>query len=215
MIDLHTHTLLSDGELLPSELVRRALVKGYKAIAITDHVDSSNIDFVLPRIVKVCKVLNSRWKIRSIPGVEITHAPLEEIKGLVKSARKLGARIVIVHGETVSEPVIPGTNRRAIEARCDILAHPGLITKKDVELAKKNGVYLEITTRKSHSKTNKRLFKMAKAVGAKLILNNDAHSADDMVTELKARRILKGIGACKAEIERIFKASEELEGLKR
>ena len=215
MIDLHTHTLLSDGELLPSELVRRALVKGYKAIAITDHVDSSNIDFVLPRIVKVCKVLSKRWKIRSIPGVEITHAPLEEIKGLVRSARKLGARIVIVHGETVSEPVIPGTNRRAIEARCDILAHPGLITKKDVELAKKNEVYLEITTRRSHSKTNKRLFKMAKAVGAKLILNNDAHSADDMVTEFKARRILKGIGAGKAEIERIFKASEELERSKR
>ena len=215
MIDLHTHTLLSDGELLPSELVRRALVKGYKAIAITDHVDSSNIDFVLPRIVKVCKVLSKRWKIRSIPGVEITHAPLEEIKGLVRSARKLGARIVIVHGETVSEPVIPGTNRRAIEARCDILAHPGLITKKDVELAKKNEVYLEITTRRSHSKTTKRLFTMAKAVGANLILNNDAHSADDMVTEFKARRILKGIGAGKAEIERIFKASEELERSKR
>ena len=87
MIDLHTHTLLSDGELLPSELVRRAWAKGYKAIALTDHVDSSNIDFVLPRIVKVCKVLNKHWKeILSIPGVEITHAPLEEIKPLVKSA---------------------------------------------------------------------------------------------------------------------------------
>ena len=215
MIDLHTHTLLSDGELLPSELVRRALVKGYKAIALTDHVDSSNIDFVLPRIVKVCKILNRRWKIRSIPGVEITHAPLEEIKGLVRLARKSGARIVIVHGETVSEPVIPGTNRRAIEARCDILAHPGLITKKDTELAKKNGVYLELTTRKSHSRTNKRLFKIAGAVGAKLVLNNDAHSGDDLVTELKARRILKGTGAGKREIERIFRNSEELERLKR
>ena len=30
MIDLHTHTLFSDGELLPSELVRRAeAVLGY------------------------------------------------------------------------------------------------------------------------------------------------------------------------------------------
>jgi predicted metal-dependent phosphoesterase TrpH len=34
MIDLHTHSFLSDGELLPSELVRRAKVKGYRIIGI-------------------------------------------------------------------------------------------------------------------------------------------------------------------------------------
>ena len=37
MIDLHTHSFFSDGVLSPSELIRRAVVKGYKAIAITDH----------------------------------------------------------------------------------------------------------------------------------------------------------------------------------
>lgn len=210
MIDLHTHTLLSDGELLPSELVRRAEAKGYKLIALTDHVDSSNIDFVLPRIVKVCKILNRHWKIRSMPGVEITHAPLEEIGPLVKFARKAGAKIVIVHGETVSEPVIPGTNRVAIESDCDILAHPGLITKKDVEFAKLKGVFLELTTRKNHSGTNARLFKMAKAVGAKLILNNDAHDGGDFVTLPQALRILKGVGANEAEIRKIFMNSAEL-----
>ena len=116
MIDLHTHTLLSDGELLPSELVRRAEVKGYTAIALTDHVDRSNIDFILPRLVKVCSSLNRSWKISALPGVEITHVPISEIKPLVKLARKGGAKIIVVHGETVSEPVIPGTNRAAIEA---------------------------------------------------------------------------------------------------
>ncbi len=207
MVDLHTHTLLSDGELLPSELVRRAEAKGYEMIAMTDHVDSSNIDFILPRIIKVCKILNKYWKIRSVPGAEITHAPLEEIGPLVKFARKAGAKIVIVHGETVSEPVIPGTNQIAIESGCDILAHPGLITKKDMKLARLKGVYLELTTRKNHSSTNRRLFKMAKAVGAKLILNNDAHNGDDFVTLPQAKRILKGIGANEAEIRRIFSNS--------
>ncbi len=43
MIDLHTHTTLSDGELLPAELVRRAEMSGYQAIALTDHVDSGTI----------------------------------------------------------------------------------------------------------------------------------------------------------------------------
>jgi histidinol phosphatase-like PHP family hydrolase len=210
MIDLHTHTLFSDGELLPSELVRRAEVKGYKAIALTDHVDSSNIDFVIPRIVNICKTLNRNWKIRSIPGVEITHAPLQEIKPLVKFARKAGAKIVIVHGETVSEPVIPGTNRVAIAAGCDILAHPGNITKNEVALAKASGVCLELTARKSHSLPNKRLFGLARSIGAKLVLNTDAHSGKDLISDAQARKILKSIGLKEAEIRQVFKNSEIL-----
>jgi len=38
MYDFHTHTFLSDGVLSPIELIRRALVRGYKAIGVTDHV---------------------------------------------------------------------------------------------------------------------------------------------------------------------------------
>jgi len=210
VIDLHTHTLFSDGELLPSELVRRAEIKGYKAIALTDHVDSSNIDFVLPRIVKVCKVLNRFWKIRAIPGAEITHAPVQEIKGLVRLARKLGARIVVVHGQTVSEPVVPGTNRAAIESGCDILAHPGLITKSEVMLARKRNVCLEITSRKSHSNTNRRLFKLAKECGAKLVLNNDAHSGDNLISQEGATRLLNRLGMTQRYIYQVFKNSEML-----
>lgn len=210
MIGLHAHTLFSDGALLPSEIVRRAEAKGYKAFALTDHVDSSNIDFVLPRIVKVCKALNKFWAIRAIPGVEITHAPVQEIKSLVKFARKNGARIVVVHGETVSEPVLKGTNRAGIEAGCDILAHPGTISMEDARLAKARGVALELTTRKSHSVTNKRVFKMAKSVGAKLVLNTDAHDECDVVTYDQAVRTLKVIGLNIADIEEVFKNSREL-----
>jgi histidinol phosphatase-like PHP family hydrolase len=43
MIDLHTHTLFSDGELVPAELARRADRLGYRWLAITDHVDSSTL----------------------------------------------------------------------------------------------------------------------------------------------------------------------------
>lgn len=210
MIDLHTHTLFSDGELLPSELVRRAEVKGYRAIALTDHIDSSNIDFVIPRIIKVCKTLNKYWKIFSIPGVEITHAPLEEIKPLVKLARRTGAKIVVVHGETVSEPVITGTNRCAIEAGCDILAHPGNITLKDAKLAKDKGVYLEITTRGAHSVANKHIVKIAVHVGAKLVLNNDAHSDEDLVSPSEAKFILGSLDLDSKDIANIFKNSEDI-----
>lgn len=210
MIGLHSHTLFSDGALLPSELIRRAEEKGYVAFALTDHVDSSNIDFVVPRLVKVCKGLNKFWTIRAIPGVEITHAPIEEIKSLVRMARRSGAKIVLVHGETVSEPVIKGTNKAGIMAGCDILAHPGMITMDDVKLAKSKGVALEITTRKSHCATNKRLFKMAKLAGAKLVLNTDAHDDDDVVTRQQAIKVLEGIGMSKADIDKVFANSTEL-----
>ncbi|MGB2705291.1 MAG: histidinol phosphate phosphatase domain-containing protein [Candidatus Omnitrophota bacterium] len=194
MIDLHTHSLLSDGMLLPSELVRRAEEKGYEAIAITDHVDFSNIDFVIPRIVKTCKILNKYWKIKSIPGVEITHVPPQSIKSLVKFARKKGAEIVVGHGETISEPVLPGSNRAFIEARVDILAHPGMISAADVRLAKKMGVFLEITTRKNHSKPNKRLVKLALKHKAPLVLNTDTHAPGDFIDNKKRQRFLTVLG---------------------
>ncbi|MFH1995832.1 MAG: histidinol phosphate phosphatase domain-containing protein [Candidatus Omnitrophota bacterium] len=204
MIDLHTHTLLSDGELLPSEMVRRAHVAGYTAIALTDHVGTSNIDFVLPRLVRVSKQLNKYWDILVLPGVEITHAPLEQLKPLVRYARKHRAKVVIGHGETVSEPVIPGTNRAAIEAGVDILAHPGLISRDDIKLAVRKKVLLEITTRKSHRRPNKRLVRLGLPLGAKFVLDTDSHSEKDFVSDKKARSFLKGLGLGKSQVSKIL-----------
>ncbi len=190
MIDLHTHSLLSDGELLPSELVRRAEVAGYSVIAITDHVDQSNMDFVLSGLVKVAGVLNKYWKITVLPGVEITHVALETFPAMVKYARKKGARIVVGHGESPVEPVIQGTNRAAIKAGVDILAHPGFITEEDARLAAEKGVYLEITTRDGHSNGNKHVFDTAVKAGAKLVLNTDSHSPCDLLTSDRFQEIV-------------------------
>src|SRR4030066_1341683 len=204
MIDLHTHTLFSDGALLPTELVRRAVVEGYTAIAITDHADISNLDFIIPRIIEACNVINNKWNIKAIPGVELTHVPPDTIKDLADDARRLGAMIVLVHGETIVEPVIPGTNRAAIEAGVDILAHPGLIDKKDIQLAKKRGVYLEITTRSGHSYTNGYVASEAIRIGAKLIINTDSHQPHDLVSDDTAKRVLLGAGIPKKMIKDIF-----------
>ncbi len=210
MIDLHTHSLLSDGELLPSELVRRAYIKGYTAIAITDHVDTSNIDFIVPRIVKVAKELNKHWKIKVLPGIEITHAPLEEMKRMVRFARLKGAKIIVAHGETPSEPVIEGTNRSAILAGVNILAHPGYIKETDVKLAAQKGVHLEISAKPAHSLTNKHVAKLARLFKAKLVINTDGHGPDDLITDAKAISILKQCGLNKSEIEQVFDNSRKL-----
>ena len=50
--DLHTHSTHSDGMLIPAEVARTAQVQGYLGIALTDHVDSSNIYQVLQANLK-------------------------------------------------------------------------------------------------------------------------------------------------------------------
>ncbi len=210
MIDLHTHSFFSDGELIPSELIRRAEAIGYKAIALTDHVDSSNIDLVVPKIVSALKKLKGFISIEAIPGAEITHAPPQIIHELVKEARHLGAKIVVVHGETLVEPVSPGTNRAAIEATADILAHPGIISEEDLLLAKEKGVTLEITSRKGHALSNGYVAKEAMRFGVPLCINTDAHIPSDLITKEFAIRILLASGIEKNRIDSIFDNSKAL-----
>jgi len=210
VIDLHTHTLFSDGELVPAELIRRAEAIGYKAIALTDHVDSSNIDLVVPRIAAAIKKIRDYISIEAIPGAEITHAPPRIIPDLVKEARLLGAGIVVVHGETLVEPVAPGTNRAAIESNADILAHPGLISEEDILFAKENGVTLEITARKGHSLSNGHVAAMAMRFGAPICINTDAHSPLDLITRDFARKILLASGIEGDRVESVFEHSKAI-----
>lgn len=210
MIDLHTHSLFSDGELLPAELIQRASVIGYKAIAITDHVDPSNIDIVIPRVVRALKALKDFVSIIAIPGAEITHVPPALIPSMVKEARQLGARIVIVHGETIAEPVAEGTNRAAIEAGADIVSHPGIISTEDLLLSKEKGVALEITSRKGHSISNGHVAKEAIKFGVHLVINTDAHSPADLITYETAKKILLSAGIDENRIESVFENSRSL-----
>lgn len=194
MIDLHTHSLLSDGELIPAELARRAKVKGYNAIGISDHVDHTNIEQIARSILKLSEKKVYHEGIVILPGVEITHVPKGFIKDIIAFARELGIYYVVVHGETLAEPVEEGTNRAAIEGGADILAHPGLIKEEDVALAKERGVFLEISGRKGHSLTNGHVGALAKRIGAKLLFDTDTHSPSDLVTVDQARRVVLGAG---------------------
>jgi histidinol phosphatase-like PHP family hydrolase len=210
VIDLHTHCIFSDGELIPAELVRRAKVKGYRAIAITDHGDASNIDFIIPRIARICKPLSDANAMEVICGIELTHVPPQHIAGLVAEARSLGARIVVVHGESIVEPVAPGTNRAALETDIDILAHPGLIAEEDVILAAAKGIYLEVTTRRGHSLSNGHVVRLARLYGASLVLDTDTHGPQDLVSKEMAANIARGAGMVDGEIQQMFSNSEAL-----
>ena len=210
MIDFHAHSIWSDGVLIPSELVRRANVLGYRAIGLTDHVDSSNLDLVVPRIVAVSGDLNALQETLVIPGAEITHAPPKQIPSLIEQARALGAVLVVVHGESPVEPVAPGTNRAAIEAGADILAHPGFISLQDVQMAAERGVSLEITARLGHNISNGHVARLAKEIGAGMVVNTDTHSPDNLITRDRARRVLVGAGLTEADAEKVLSNNERL-----
>ncbi len=209
MIDLHTHTLFSDGALLPSELVHRARVMGYRAIALTDHVDMSNYEFVVSHIVKFCEKYGND-SIKVLPGAEITHAPPDQFKELTLKCRELGAKIVLAHGETIVEPVAPDTNRAAIEAGVDILAHPGLISGEDASIASSNGVALEINGRKGHSFANGHVAAMARKHGAGLVFCTDAHQPGDLMDRSTAVKVSRGAGMNENEVDSMFEFAERM-----
>lgn len=210
MIDLHTHTLFSDGEVIPAELTRRAAVAGYRALAMTDHGDLSNLDLIVPRLVKVAADLGAAWGLTVLPGIELTHIPPGDMARATNEARRLGARIVVCHGETIVEPVAAGTNIAALEAGVDILSHPGLITAADAELAASRGICLEITTRKGHSLTNGHVVRMAQSAGARLVINNDAHAPGDLLSPGLMRAVGRGAGLSEAEVDQCLANSEDL-----
>lgn len=188
------HSTFSDGELIPAEVVSRALHAGYTGFAITDHVDPSNLEYVVERVAHVCAELRGKVPADVRPGVEITHVPPALIAPLAALARKKGAQVVLVHGETIVEPVPKGTNLAAILAKVDILAHPGLLSGKEARLAARNGVLLEISARKGHSLTNGHVARVARETGARLVYNTDSHSPGDFTPWETALRIIRGAG---------------------
>ncbi|TAN59819.1 histidinol phosphate phosphatase domain-containing protein [bacterium] len=204
MFDLHIHSLLSDGALLPSEIARRYEEKGYKIIAITDHCDYSNIKNNTRAIVEFCKHWPKNSPIRILPGVELTHIPLEHFYPLTKLARRQGIKIIIGHGETPVEPVIAGTNRAALLSDIDILAHPGNITRDDAILAREKGVFLEITARRGHAQGNKHVAEIAREAKANLIINNDCHTPENIIGIAELKQAALDAGLSESEIENLY-----------
>jgi histidinol phosphatase-like PHP family hydrolase len=199
-VDLHTHSFFSDGALLPSEMLRRVATLGYGALAITDHADASNLDELVAQMERFRERGSAGFGVTFIPGVELTHVPPMQIGPLARRARRLGALLVVVHGETPVEPVAPGTNRAAVECPdVDILAHPGLISEEHAALAASNGVTLELSSRGGHSLTNGHVARVARLTGAKLVVNTDTHAPSDMLDQARARLVALGAGLSEEE----------------
>ncbi|MEA3400348.1 MAG: histidinol phosphate phosphatase domain-containing protein [Armatimonadota bacterium] len=200
--DFHTHTTLSDGVLLPMELIRRCIVRGYSALGIADHTSASTMGRVIREVRRDCELARKHWGFSAFPGVELTHVPAAAIGDLAADALRTGAAFVVVHGQSPVEPVEPGTNLAVVScADVDILAHPGDLTEEEARLAADNGVFLELSARQGHSLGNGRVGRVALEAGAKLLVNSDAHDPDGLLTEEKARDVARLAGLTEAQVE--------------
>jgi predicted metal-dependent phosphoesterase TrpH len=67
MVDLHTHSNISDGDLSPCLLIKEAVRQGFLAIALTDHDTIKGLESA--RAAAVTETTNENFKF--IPGIEI------------------------------------------------------------------------------------------------------------------------------------------------
>ena len=134
---------------------------GYRIIGISDHADSSNLETVISSLLGLKKKMAYYENITIVPGVEITHVPKHLIGEVIAEARNLGALYVVVHGETLSEPVEEGTNHEAILGGPISSPIPASSARKMRGLPRERGVLLEITARKGHSLSNGHVAKLA------------------------------------------------------
>jgi len=149
----------------------------------------------VPEIVAACRRVNQELQLATVPAVEVTRVAPERVARVAARARSLGARLVVVHGETIGDFPQPGLNLAA--ARCpdvDILGHPGLITEQAAEEARDHGIHLEISAAGLHGLTNGHVARVAVRVGAQLVLDSDAHRPEALLTLERARQLLEGSG---------------------
>ncbi len=204
LFDFHTHTSISDGHAAPLEMARRCQQNGYSAYVCSDHVDEATVERRVREIVAACIQVSRELDIPAVPAVEVTRVAPERVARVAARARSLGARLVVVHGETIGDFPQPGLNLAA--ARCsdvDILGHPGLITEEAAEAARDHGIHLEISAAGLHGMTNGHVAKIATLVGAKLVLDSDAHRPEALLTAERAPQLLRGSGLDPEQILRV------------
>ncbi|MGA8542095.1 MAG: histidinol phosphate phosphatase domain-containing protein [Thermoplasmata archaeon] len=203
-IDFHSHSYLSDGASSATDMWNEAEALAHRALALTDHLSMEDPRPMLTRLRDEARA----WEgsdFLPLVGVELTKIPPARIARVARAARKAGAEIVIVHGESIVENVPAGTNHTALDsAEIDVLAHPGLLSPQDVALAKAHSIVLEISARRGHSLTNGHVARLALEAGAELVVDSDAHDPGQLIPYERARKIALGAGVPEGALDRVL-----------
>jgi putative hydrolase len=203
--DFHSHTFLSDGSNAPTDMWSEAAHRGHVALAVTDHVAMEDPRPLLARLREEASSFED-GPLTPIIGVELSKVPPTKIAEAARRARRAGAEIIIVHGETLMDVVPPGTNHAAVDSgEVDVLAHPGLLTEADAQLACDHETFLELSARAIHSFTNGHVATVALKCGAAMVVDSDAHDVHQLVEQTMARNIASGAGVPGSRLAEILR----------
>jgi len=218
-MNLHTHTIWSDGSFLPEDVVRRAFSGGLKHIAITDHFETRKIENPLradrfPRYLRNIHAVRMMYegRINVLAGVEIDTNPNRcDLKNLPFD---LINQLDIVLFEYVNDPVNGGIDLdQLVEVRSKIdlpcgLCHwdvdrifkdldPGILADKLRDLE----VFVEVSTSQFYSRGGKQLYEHGERFyrafdgKVKLSIGTDSHRRiDEVVNISKGQEFVKRIG---------------------
>ena len=197
--DCHMHTTTSDGKNSIEEMARAAKDKGYNYIAITEHsqalriaggLDEKALAAHLRRIDEANRRVNG---IRILKGIEVDilgdgtldlkNDILNECEVVIASVH---SRFNLSEKE-MTKRIIRGIKNRQV----NILGHPTgrLILEREpyrvdleevIKVASGEGVVMEINAHPRRLDLNDIHARMAKDMGAKLIINTDAHSISQL-----------------------------------
>ncbi len=147
MLELHCHTTFSDGTLTPEQLVQRAIAKGVRALAITDH--DTIAGWTEARIAAQAPELEHELEI--VPGIELStvhlerslhilgyypdpqrlEAPLQErVEGRKRRARKMAEKLTEL-GFPIQLPDMPGAMAPGRPHIAKALLEAGHVQSKD------------------------------------------------------------------------------------
>lgn len=188
-VDLHLHTLKSDGHDTLRSLAEAADAKGLDAIAITDHGPghgSGVTEAQARETKKEALLIQPNYRARILVGIEAEILPTGEV--LLESRDGLDIVLASFHGAPSEEVYYRAVLRAVTDPKVDVLAHHAWIaghfspiTSYDDELVglmAKHGVAIEINSK--HALPSWDFLQKCRDAGVKYTIGSDAHKAVDV-----------------------------------
>lgn len=197
--DLHLHTTETDGRATMEELIAAAKKKGYKYIAITDH--SKNVKIangmdekrLMRHVERIRKIASKTKGLEVLAGIEVDMLEDGRLDLEDSVLKELDIVIASIHSKfSLDREKQTARILRAMDnPYVNVLGHPSgrLITaRRPIEVdfdavfakAAKLGILLEINTHGERIDLNDANARRAKELGAKIVINSDAHGLDQM-----------------------------------
>src|SRR5947209_20016367 len=99
LIDLHSHSTLSDGDHSPDEMVAAAERNGYDVYALTDHASPHDYRDMAAAVRAEIDRVRPHTSVQLFAGVELTELDPDQIARAAQEVRRHGAEVVVVNGE--------------------------------------------------------------------------------------------------------------------